>query len=139
MTDDKYKNKITPIPGSLVDATAVERGGADAGELASVQRAVADASTRAIPAPVIADAADATRRRQLINNIRTMQRAKVNVAIDSAVRGLWWGVAGQLVWEGFAWWLDTRRPDTATHDKTRPTTENKPRPAAGSETEPGSR
>jgi len=133
MTDDKHKNRITPLPGSLVDATAVERGGADASELASVQRAVADASTRTIPAPVMADAADAKRRRQLINNIRTVQRAKVNVAIDSAVRGLWWGVAGQLVWEGFAWWLDTRGPKPAAHEKS--TAESKTRPDAGSETE----
>lgn len=134
MIDDKHK--ITPLSGSLVDATAVERGGADASELASVQRVVADAGTRTIPAPAIADAADATRRKQLINNIRTMQRAKVNVAIDSLVRGAWWGVAGQLVWEGFNWFLDTRR-DATTREKTRvPSTANKTPPDAGPGSDP---
>jgi hypothetical protein len=103
-TDDKLK--MLSLPAALVDGVTTERGGGDTAALVSVQRALADA--RAVTPQNAAEAADAAKRRQLITEIRAMERAKANVAIEGMISGALLGVAGQVAWEAIQWWRASR-------------------------------
>lgn len=103
-SDDKVK--MLPLPAGLVDGVTAERGGGDTTALVSVQRALADA--RAVTPQNAAETADAAKRRQLITEIRAMERAKANVAIEGMISGALLGVAGQVAWEAIQWWRASR-------------------------------
>ncbi|MBA3670536.1 MAG: hypothetical protein H0W68_00755 [Gemmatimonadaceae bacterium] len=111
-TNDK-RPSIVALPGSVIDVDASERGGADAAELASAQRAIADASTRA-PSQAIAVTAEVIERRKLIIEIRMMKRHRINVAVAGVIRGAMYTGAAWLLYNAGQWLLDElRRPPTA--------------------------
>jgi hypothetical protein len=111
-TDDK--RSVVALPGSIIDVQATDRGGADAAELASAQRAVTDASSRAASSSTATETAEAVERRKLIIEIRVMKRHRINVAVRGVVRGAMYTGAAWLLYRAGQWFIqELRRPPTA--------------------------
>ncbi len=107
MTGDD-KPRTLPVPG-MINGMSGERGGTNERTLDSVNRAFERARTRAVEPTIAGDTAEAVERRQLIIEIRTMRRYRLNVAFEGVITGVIFTGGAWALYRVARWILDELR------------------------------